>query len=136
MNKLMAYLDGELSAAEAKQFEKLLDEHPEWREQVREMADVVEASNKLHLRIDPCTWDNYWEEIDSRLQRHVGWTVALIGSLIVILYGFIKVLLFAQNDWVRGGMLLVAMGLVFLFISVLRGRFVELPRDRYTRIRR
>jgi uncharacterized membrane protein len=136
MDKLMAWLDGEMPPQEAKQFEKLLAEHPEWREQVQEMADIVGASKKLHLRVDPCIWDNYWEEIDNRLQRRVGWLVALVGSVILIIWGLVKVLVYAQNDWVRGGLLLVVVGLVVLFIAVLRGRFLELPKDRYTRIRR
>ncbi len=134
---MMAYLDGELSAEERRDFERLLDEHPEWRAEYNRLRPVVEVPRRLRLRPpDPALWDNYWEEIDGRLQRRFGWIVALVGSVLLILYGFIKVLAYAQNDVVRAGILLVAAGLLILFFTALRGRLLELPRDRYRRIRR
>lgn len=133
----MAYLDGELSKDARKEFESLLDAHPEWREQVQEMAELVEGTQHLRLRPpDREVWDHYWEEIDSRLQRRFGWVVALIGSLALIGWGIVKVLLYAENNVVLFGIVLVLIGLVTLFVSVLRGRLLEMPRDRYRRIRR
>lgn len=135
--KLMAYLDGEMTPKARKEFEELLEKHPEWREQVGELAGVVDAAKSLRLRAPGSkTWDNYWQEIDSRLERRLGWTVALIGAVVLILVGFFKVVVYAQNDFVRAGIFLVGAGLTILFVTVLRGRMLELPRDRYKRIRK
>lgn len=133
----MAYLDGELSKEDRRVFEQLLEEHPEWRDELNEMSELVQATNKVHLREpDPTFWDNYWEEIDSRIHRRFGWFAALIGSLLLIVFGFIKVLIFAENSFVQVGILLIAVGMIILFITILRGRLLEMPRDRYQRIRR
>lgn len=133
----MKYLDGEMSLRERRSFERFLEDHPEWREELNEMAEIVGATRKLRFRPpDPSVWDRYWEEIDNRLHRGVGWTVALIGSILLIAYGFVKVLAFAENDLVRAGILLMALGVLVLFITVLRGRMIEMPHDRYRRIRK
>lgn len=132
----MAYLDGELPPSEVESFERLLAEHPEWRAEVEEMAALVSETDKLKVRIDPAIWDNYWEEIDSRLHRRVGWGLLLVGAVLLIVLGTIKVYTLANDNWVRGGISLVLLGLVILFVAVLRGRFLEIPRDRYGRIKR
>lgn len=135
--RMMAYLDGELSPREAREFEQLMEAHPEWREQVKSMADVVGATSRLKLRRpDPTTWDRYWEEIDSRLQRRLGWVLLLIGGLSLMLLGIVKVFALADNWMVQSSMLLVLLGMAVLFFAVLRGRLLEVPRDRYGKVRR
>jgi ferric-dicitrate binding protein FerR (iron transport regulator) len=134
---MMAYLDREMTPRQRRAFEELLEEHPEWREELSEMAELVGATNQLRMRPpSPDVWDNYWEEIDSELHRGFGWTVALVGSLILIVWGFVKVIAFAENDLVRTGILLIALGFGILFLTVLRGRIIEFSKDRYRRIRR
>lgn len=136
MERLMAFLDGEMSDKEARQFQKLLDEHPEWRAQADEMADIVNTANQMKFRIDPSIWDGYWEEIDCRIKRQIGWLLTLAGAAMLILFGFYKVMAYAQNDFVRGGLVFIAVGILVLFFAVLRGRYLEYPNDRYKRIRR
>jgi ferric-dicitrate binding protein FerR (iron transport regulator) len=134
---LMAYLDGELTVEEARAFEALLEEHPEWRSEVAQMRAVVGASAGLRFRSAPeGTWDNYWEEIDSRIAKPIGWILAGIGGFGLAVAGAVKVFLLAENLWVRVGLGAVVAGLLLLFLSVLRGHLLERPRDRYRRIRR
>lgn len=133
----MAYLDGELSPQDRAAFEALLEQHPEWREEAAEMAEIVGATKQVKLRPpDPTIWDNYWEEIDSRIERKVGWLITSIGAALLMLLGIWKVMMFAQNDLVRLGILMVVVGMALLFFAVIRGRLVELPKDRYRRIRK
>ncbi len=135
--RLMAYLDGEMSPREARDFERLLEEHPEWLEEANFMKDVTEGVKVLKVRRpEPAFWDHYWEEIDSRLQKSVGWFVAMAGALLLIVAGFAKVLTYAENDFVRLGIVLVGIGVLILFVMALRGRLLEMPRDRYWRIRK
>lgn len=135
--KMMAYLDGEMSPKDRKAFEELLRQQPDWRDEFEEMVQITESTRHLHLRPpDPTVWDHYWEEIDNRLQKRFGWAFALVGALILILWGFVKVLLYAENNLVKVGIILVALGVVVLFAAAIRGRLLEVPRDRYGRIRR
>jgi hypothetical protein len=135
--KMMAYVDDELSPADRAALEVLLQQHPEWRTQVAEMVELVGATKVLKRRPpDPQVWDNYWEEIDAKLPRQVGWTLTLIGGMILIGYGIWKVVAFTDNDYVRLGITLVIVGFGLLFAAVIRGRMLELHRDRYRRIQR
>jgi ferric-dicitrate binding protein FerR (iron transport regulator) len=134
---LMAYLDGELPPERAKAFERLLARHPEWQQEVDEMAAIVAATGRLKPRQpDPHVWDNYWEEIDARLARHTGWLVALAGAAILLAWGTWKIVAFAENDYVRAGIGLVLLGVAILFGAVVRGRLMEMPRDRYKGVRK
>ncbi|MBX3729127.1 MAG: hypothetical protein KF858_08060 [Candidatus Sumerlaeia bacterium] len=134
---LMAYLDGELAPEEARAFEALLDAHPEWRSEVEQMRAVVASSAGLQFRPVPeGTWDNYWEEIDSRIAKPIGWILVGIGGFGLAVAGAVKVFLLAENMWVRVGLGAVVAGLLLLFLSVLRGHLLERPQDRYRRIKR
>ncbi|MDK2972795.1 MAG: hypothetical protein PWP23_2550 [Candidatus Sumerlaeota bacterium] len=132
---LMAYLDGELSADEAAAFEVFLQEHPEWRDEAAQLGSVVEAADELVPRpAPPETWDNYWEEIDSRLAKPVGWILLGVGGALLASYGTVKILLLAENPWIRVGLAALLVGFFLLFLSVVRGHLTERPRDRYRRI--
>lgn len=134
---LMAYLDGELSDEEARQVERLLEQHPEWAEEAREMAALVDASGRQRLRQPPPEiWDRYWEEIEDRIGKHIGWWLMAIGGFLLAAYGSVKILLLAENSFVRIGLGLLILGFAILFLSVLRGHLLERPKDRYRNIRR
>ena len=135
--KLMAYLDGELGAEEARRVEEILEANPALREQCEGMASLVGVLDKFQPKpIKQATWDHYWEEIDGRLKKPFGWTLLLVGALVLICFGTMKILYHAESLWVKGGLLLVIAGSIILFVGVLRGRLAELPHDRYRRIRR
>jgi len=135
--RLMAYLDGELSEQEIREFQKLLDDHPEWRTEVAAMEEVVSAADKLQFRPPPASiWDNYWEEIDSRLGPRIGWIFLGIGGLVLTVLGIYKAMMWAESLWMKGAIALIVAGFLTLFLSVLRGHLLERPRDRYRRIRK
>ncbi len=134
----MAWLDGEMSDEEAADFERLLEQHPEWREEVEEMTSLVHSLDELKFKPpDSRLWDGYWEEIDSRLgEKKLGWVLMAIGGAALCAIGIFKVLTFSENPWVRTGLGLTIGGFVLLFFSVLRGHLLERPKDRYRKIRK
>jgi ferric-dicitrate binding protein FerR (iron transport regulator) len=135
--RLMACLDGEASPEEAREVEALLQQHPEWRTEAAQMANLVRAAEVIQFRPPPADiWDGYWEEIDSRLGPRIGWVLLAIGGLILTVVGIYKAMLWAENLWVKGAIALIVAGFLTLFLSVLRGHLLERPRDRYRRIRR
>lgn len=135
--RLMAFLDGELPEDEAAEFARLLESHPEWRSEAERLATVIHGANALAYKAPPeGTWDNYWEEIDSRLANRTGWLLVGGGGALVAAYGAWKILTFSQSMWVQSGLVLLLVGLLVLFLGVLRGRILELPKDRYRNIHR
>lgn len=135
--KLTAYLDGEMSEEEARAFERFLDEHPEWREEAAEMAEIVAGLDRLAVKPPPAeVWDNYWEEIEERLTKHIGWIAMGVGGALLAALGTYKILAYAMDPWIRVGLALLIAGFLIVFLSVLRGHLLERPRDRYRKIRR
>ena len=83
--KMMAYLDGELPEKARLQFERLLEKHPEWRVEMADMAALIGATKQLKLKPPAAkVWDRYWEEIDNKLGRQMGWALALAGGCVGI----------------------------------------------------
>lgn len=133
----MAYLDGEMGPRQRARFEAALLRNPQWQAQVEQARMARDAAELLQPRpADPAVWDNYWEEIDSRLTRRTGHWLALAGAAILVLVGFAKILTHTTDPIARFGLILLAAGVAVLFAMVLRGRLIEIPRDRYRRIRR
>lgn len=134
---LMAYLDGELSPAEADAFERLLEQHPEWAQEVDEMRRVVAATRGLTVPPpSPRFWDGYWEEIDERLTKRWGFAFMAGGGLLVAALGTYKAWIWSTNPAVRTAVVLIVAGFLITFLGVVRGHLLERPRDRYRRIRR
>ncbi|MEQ8819642.1 MAG: hypothetical protein RLY93_05310 [Sumerlaeia bacterium] len=135
--RLMAWIDGELSEAEAAEFERLLEDHPEWREEAAELAAVAKAADQLAFKAPPAeVWDEYWEEIDERISRRTGWLLMCLGGLFLVIFCFVKIFLLAESPLIRSGLILMVAGFAILFLGVLRGHLLELPKDRYRRVKR
>jgi len=136
--RLAAWLDGEMPPEEAREFERLLEEHPEWREEAAEMAELSAGHKQLRYAPPPAaTWDNYWEEIEPRLvERRFGWIALAVGGDILACIGTVKVVMLATNPLIRTGLALVVLGLLVTFVGVVRGHLLERPKDRYRRVRK
>lgn len=134
---ISAYLDDELPPKRRRAFERMLAEHPEWQREVDAMRSLTNAAASLRLKSpDPKIWDNYWEEIDARLPRQVSWVLMLVGAVILMAAGVVWIFVHAQNGYVRFGIVLILLGFALMFGLVLRGRLLEIPRDRYRKINR
>ncbi len=135
--KLVAYLDNELSPEDKQAFEEELKSHGETARELEEMRLLMNELSDMHITVPrEDFWDSYWEEIDDQIQRKVGWMIGLIGSVLLILYGVVKVYSFAENSVVQVGITLVCLGLAILVFTTVRGRLVEIPKDRYRKVKR
>lgn len=134
---IAAYLDGEMDEATRRAFERELQNHPEWRVLVSEQAEVIAALKPLRVKPPKAeVWDGYWERIDARLERRIGTIVVLGGAAVFALAGAAILIHSIANPILEAAAAIVALGLLFLFVLVLRGRLREAPKDRYLRIRR
>ncbi|MDX2177461.1 MAG: zf-HC2 domain-containing protein [Candidatus Sumerlaeia bacterium] len=134
---IAAYLDGELSPAERREFERLLGDHPEWRAEVASQAALMAAIQPLKVKPPrAAVWDGYWEQIDERLARRTGQSVMYAGAAVLLVTGAVLIILLTPNPLLQLGEALFFAGLSMLFALALRGRLREAPKDRYRRIRR
>jgi ferric-dicitrate binding protein FerR (iron transport regulator) len=134
---LMAYLDGELGPEARKAFERRAAEDPELARQVEAFARLVEETD--HLRFeepDPKVWDAYWDEVRSRLGRRVGWVFLAGGGAALSALGLWSYYSRPHHPLAEWGVGLTLLGVLALFVTVLRERLRELKHDRYRRIKR
>jgi len=137
--EMMAYLDGELSPEQVKEFEQKLDSHPEWREELRYLAEINNMTDSLSykpLRDD--FWDGYWEDIEPRIStnKHFAWYVMLAGLVIVLLYVYLFIITLFDSFLWQTGSSLILFGGTFLYILVLRAQKMDRSRDRYRKVRK
>lgn len=135
---LSAYLDEELTQAEAQRVELHLEECAACRTALEEMRRIRQLTARIRFRQPP---EAALEAIEQRLSvqapRRGGWALLLIGVAAWLVYGLVLVL--RHPRWPTLPELIAAavvIGLLLLFVSVLRQRLLERPHDRYRRVKR
>lgn len=133
---ISGYLDGELDAEASRRMEALLAEDPAFRREFEEMKTLVVGTSAAFNVDDPPdeVWDTFLDRVYNRLERRSGWFFFLAGLIGVTLYGIYA---FIVYDWgpalVKLGAAAIVIGLVVLFVSVLRQRLEAAKTDRYSR---
>lgn len=133
---LSGYLDGELDAEQRQRFEVMLCECPERRQELASMQQLVEGTTAVFagVRLPDAAWDNFLNDVYNRMERRAGWVLLLVGLAGVAVFAFLE---FIFEPWASAAIKVVAsvpiMGIIVLFISVLRHRMHTLKTDRYER---
>jgi len=136
--RAMAYVDGELSQAEAREFEVTLAGDPALAREVAELRALQLVSRQM---APPEPMDYEWERLKADpLQRTgvgLGFSLVLLGTIGFTLWG-IWAIAFESELSLPAKLFSVATitGLVLIFLTVLRGRLRTLPYDPYTHIKR
>ena len=139
---LMSGLDGELSAEERAELERLLSADPKLRDEWDRLSRVKEVTQSMALRKPPDeVWEDYWASVYSRLERGVGWILVSVGGIVLVSYGAWQGVqaLIADTDmpwFLKGAILATTVGLVVLFVSVLREKLFIRARDPYKDVQR
>jgi hypothetical protein len=135
-------LDGELSPAEQAEFERLLAASPERQKKWSEYKKLKELTMQMRFNDPPEeVWDGYWVGIYRRLERGLAWILVSVGLMVLLSYGGYKTVeeIFkdSQLPWlVKGGSLVLLVGGVVLFVSVLREKLFTRKTDKYKEIQR
>ncbi len=133
---LSAYLDDELTQAEAQRVEVHLEACEPCRTALRELREIQQLTAGIEFRRPP---EAVLEAIERRLSvraaRWSGWALVMIGLAAWIAYGLIFAL--RHPRWptipeLLAGLVLI--GLALVFVSVLRQRLLERRHDRYRRV--
>jgi anti-sigma factor RsiW len=133
---LSAYLDDELTQAEAQRVRVHLEECGECREAFEEMKALREAARSIEFP-GPSREDieRLQRTLSVRGPRLAGWL--LVVAAMVAWAGYaVWHFLTGPLDFGRLTAAALVVGFFLLLASVLRQRLLELPSDRYRRVRR
>ena len=139
---MMRALDGELSAEQQREFERLLSDDKKLRTEFEKYKKLKEATSTMQFKSPPPeVWDNYWMQVYNRVERGIGWLVFSIGAIILLTYAGFTLVESVINDpglaiIVKVGILLSVGGLAILFVSVAREKLFTRRHDPYREIQR
>ena len=138
---LSAYVDGELEPEDAVRVEAWLAASAEAREEVRRLRELKHLTSALQLREPPPeAWEAFWTDFWNRGERGLGWTLLVLGALIVGGYALLRlvaaILAATLPVIVRLGIFALGAGLVVLLVSVLRERIYARKHTRYKDVKR
>lgn len=138
----MAWLDDELEKEERRAFEKHLEECPACRAELEPLRGVKEVTTRMKLAdLEDREWRRYGNLVYHRIERGAGWALFSLGS--ILLLAWIGWELFAgllKDDSIpvvgRAGIGCALLGLVILFVGVVRQRLHARRRDPYRGVER
>jgi len=81
----------------------------------------------------------YWNQVYNRIERGLGWVLLSVGAVIFLSFGafhFVRDFLFDPEPQLimKIGVSAAILGVIILFVSVLRERLFIRKRDRYKEI--
>lgn len=135
-------LDGELSAEEQAEFQRMLAAAPERQAEWNEQRKLKEITMQLKFADPPQeVWDRYWVNVYNRIERRVAWILVSLGAMVVLFFAGFKavesVLADARMPWlVKGAIFALLAGGVILFVSVLREKLFTRKTDKYKEVQR
>ncbi len=138
---LSAYVDGELDADDVARIDAHLSalgpQSEATRREIEQLRRLVDVTGALRLKEPPAEeWEVFWQSVYNRRERSVGWVLLTMGAAVCGAWAFWKfiTLVWASPGlpWpARGGVVVLAAGLVILLISVIRERVYRRSRSRY-----
>lgn len=134
----MRWLDRELSAQEAESYQAHVRECDECRRELASLGRIVRLTDELKLRApDDEFWKGYWESVYRRSERRLGFVLLAAGVLALLGYGIYRALT-SPALWSYQGIsvALILVGLVVIFVSVVRERYHESKSDPYQEVER
>ena len=136
---LMGFIDGELSADEARRMEDHLAICPECRGELATYQQIGRAADSLAKEEPLVNTDLAWERIYDRIARGAGWLLLWVGITLMAGWGL----------WVLGAEFLVdpevplvvrlgvgtfTLGSLLLLINILRERLYRRKTERYDEV--
>ncbi len=137
---MMGYLDGELSPEQKKALEEHLQECAHCREEWEKFSQLKKETEEMKFRPLPeIYWDEYWQNVYNRIERGIGWIFVSIGAIILLVIGAWDLLrdffLNPREPLIeKVGVGFLILGIIIVFVSVLREKLMIRKVDKYRRI--
>lgn len=125
---MMAAVDREISGEDRERLEKALQGDPDLRAEWRGFQRLKQVTDDMKMKKPPEEiWDRYWDDVYRRLERWIGWILASVGAVVLVVWGLWTWLGGVMADsslpaLVRWSILALAAGLAVLLVSVIRER--------------
>ena len=139
---MMAALDDECSPAERRELDEALQQNPELHREWRELQRVKEVSGMMSVRKPPEeVWSSYWAQVYARNERKAAWLMVSIGAIILLSWGLWQLVVnilgeMGLPDFIKFAIGLLSVGIVVLFVSVVREKLFVNKHDPYKDIER
>ncbi len=136
------YLSGEITADEEKELQELLENSEELKAEFEEQKKITEVLKKMKLKNpDAEVWDAYWLGIYNKIERGLAWIIISIGAILLLGYSAVEALQNLIEDTsmpliIKIGSLLLAIGFIILFVSLIREKIFKAKHDKYKEIQR
>jgi len=134
----MRLLDSELGDDERLRYEQHVRECDECATELEELGRIVKLTDELRLRApDEEFWANYWRGIYRRLERGFGFVLLIVGMIVIGGWGVYEAVTSPDFFTIKGmSITAVLLGLVIIFLSVVRERYHESKDDPYKEVER
>jgi predicted anti-sigma-YlaC factor YlaD len=131
--RISGYIDGELTQQDRQHVELHLESCAECRQTYEEMSQLRQKVGQLtYGEMSQEQWSQIMNDLSVRTSRVTGWTLYIVGLLLVVGYGAFQ---FATDDevpaLVKTGIGGLIIGTMLLFVSVLRQRLIARKSDKY-----
>ena len=137
--KLSDFLDGRLPPDQAAALQQHLASCPDCRAEADSLKSLAQELDMIHFK-EPTDIElqRYWAGIYNRIERTLGWILLSVGLIVLLSYGaFMLIENFIRDPSVAAtlkiGVIATILGLIVLFVSILRERMVTRKQDRYSR---
>ena len=137
---LTAYADGELDEELCREVEKRLAESEELQQELESIKKVKSLTSQMKLaQPEKEVWNMYWNQVYNRIERGLGWVLLSVGAIIFLSFGafhFVQDFLLDPEPHLimKIGVSAAILGVIILFVSVLRERLFIRKRNRYKEI--
>jgi hypothetical protein len=134
----MKFLDGEMTPKEKQAYEAHAKGCDDCANELRDIGRIVEFSNEIELKVpDEEYWTSYWADVYRRLERGTGFLLFILGLVGLALFGLYKMVTSPGFLTFKGlSITVLLVGLVVIFLSVLRERYHESRSDPYKGVKR
>lgn len=135
---LNKYIDGELKEFEKKELKDLLKQDENLHKELKDLNNLKEVIDMLEPKNPNKEWQEYWEHIYNRIERGIGWIITSIGAILFLVYVGFQLIKDLIHDpelalYAKIGILSLMVGLIILFVSVLRERIFLSKSDKYSK---
>lgn len=139
---MMGLLDNELSGEERSSLMAHVESCNKCLKKYDSFVQLKKDTGEMKLKKLPeMYWDDYWTHVYNRIERGISWILVSIGAMLLMAYGGYEMMHEFYLDTskpmiIKIGAAILTMGMIILFVSVLREKLMIRKVDKYRRVER
>ena len=139
---MMGLLDNELSREERSSLMAHVESCNKCLKKYDSFVQLKKDTGEMKLKKLPeMYWDDYWTHVYNRIERGISWILVSIGAMLLMAYGGYEMMHEFYLDTskpmiIKIGAAILTMGMIILFVSVLREKLMIRKVDKYRRVER